>query len=92
MEGVDRVDLGVFNTPVERHAIAGVDVLVKRDDLIGGNKVRTLEYLLARPPASGHLLTYSTLGAHHAYATAVYGNKVGLETTAIIVRKGRRGR
>jgi 1-aminocyclopropane-1-carboxylate deaminase/D-cysteine desulfhydrase-like pyridoxal-dependent ACC family enzyme len=89
MARIERVDLGVVPTPVEEFSIAGRRVLVKRDDRIGGNKVRSLEFLLAQP--AERLLTYSTLSAHHAYATAVCGRKLGLKTTAIIVRKGRRG-
>ncbi len=68
-------------------------MLVKRDDLsaagYGGNKVRALEFLLARP--ARRLLTVSTAGAHHAYATARYGASLGLETTAVLVRVGPAG-
>jgi D-cysteine desulfhydrase len=85
-----RVDLGVRPTAVEEHEIDGRVVLVKRDDRIGGNKVRTLEFLLGLP--AKRLLTYSTLEAHHAYATAVAGRDLGLETQAILLKKGVRGR
>ena len=71
-----RVDLGVRPTAVEEHEIDGRVVLVKRDDKIGGNKVRTLEFLLGLP--AKRLLTYSTLEAHHAYATAVPGREPGI--------------
>jgi D-cysteine desulfhydrase len=93
LAGFPRADLGVRPTPVEEHRIAGRTVLVKRDDLAseiyGGNKVRALEFCLARP--AKRLLTFSTLGAHHAYATACHGARLGLQTEAIIVRKGTRG-
>ena len=89
MPEIARVDLGVRPTPVEEHTIDGRVVLVKRDDVIGGNKVRTLEFLLGLP--AKRLLTYSTLEAHHAYATAVAGRDLGLETQAILVKKGERG-
>jgi len=88
-----RVDLGVRPTPVEERRIAGLRLLVKRDDLTsglyGGNKPRSLELLLARP--ARRLLTFSTLEAHHAYATAIHGRRLGLETDAILVRRGTAG-
>lgn len=89
MAEIARVDLGVRPTPVEEHEIGGRVVLVKRDDTIGGNKVRVLEFLLGLP--AKRLLTFSTLEAHHAYATAVAGRDLGLETRAILVKKGGRG-
>jgi D-cysteine desulfhydrase len=76
-------------TPVEEHTIAGLRVFVKRDDLIGGNKARCLEPLLALP--AKRLLTFSSLSANHALATAVLGRKVGLDTDAVIVRWGHPG-
>ena len=56
LASLPRIPLGIFPTPVHHVAdLAGTpglrDVLVKRDDLTGfawgGNKVRTLEYVLA---------------------------------------------
>jgi len=67
----------------------GRRLLVKRDDLIGGNKTRTLEFLLARPGRA--LLTYSSLSAHHALAVQKAGQKLGLPSRAIILKRGRRG-
>jgi D-cysteine desulfhydrase len=93
LRGFPHVDLGVRETPVELHRIAGRDVLVKRDDrtsgVYGGNKVRCLEHLLASP--ARRLLTFSSLGAHHAYAVAVHGARRGMPTDAILVRLGPRG-
>jgi len=91
--GIPHVDLGVRPTRVDERVIGGLGVLVKRDDetspAYGGNKVRCLEYLLALP--AKRLLTFSTLGAHHAYATALHGKRIGLETDVVLVRKGKRG-
>ena len=88
------VDLGVRPTPVEERVVDGLPLLVKRDDLTspvyGGNKVRSLEFLLARP--SRRVLTFSSLGAHHAYATAVHARRLGIACDAVIVRTGQRGR
>jgi len=93
LAGFPRADLGVGATPTEERTIAGLHVLVKREDLTspvyGGNKARCLEFLLAG--VRGPVLTYSTLGAHHAYATAVHARTLGLGCDAILVRRGPRG-
>ncbi len=90
MEGwpVPRVDLGVRPTPYEERLIDGLAVLVKRDDLCGGNKTRALEFLLAGSPR--RVLTYSSLSANHAYATALHAGRIGAACDLVIVRKGRR--
>lgn len=67
----------------------GVRMLVLRDDRIGGNKVRSLEFLLTGDPR--RLLTYSTLSAHHALATTRAGARLGIETDVILVTWGHRG-
>ncbi len=87
---IPRVDLGVRPTPVEPFEIAGLRFDVKREDVIGGNKLRGLEFLLARP--AKRLLTVSTLSANQALATAIAGKKLGIETDAGIVRWGTAGR
>jgi D-cysteine desulfhydrase len=94
LAGFPHVDLGVRPTPVEERRIDGMEVLVKRDDrtseLYGGNKVRALEFLLGGAPR--RVLTFSSLSAHHAYATAVHAQRLGIPCDAVIVRKGQRGR
>jgi 1-aminocyclopropane-1-carboxylate deaminase/D-cysteine desulfhydrase-like pyridoxal-dependent ACC family enzyme len=94
LAGLPHVDLGVRPTPVEERRIGGLAVLVKRDDrtsdLYGGNKVRALEFLLAGAPR--RVLTFSSLSAHHAYATAFHARRLGIPCDAVIVRKGQRGR
>lgn len=93
LAGLPHVDLGVRPTPVEERRIGGLRVLVKRDDRTspryGGNKARCLEFLLA--PRPRRVLTFSSLHAYHAYATAVHARSLGVPTYAVIVRKGRRG-
>ena len=93
LRSLPHVDLGVRRTPVEERKIDGVRLLVKRDDLTsalyGGNKVRPLEFLLARP--GDRVLTFTALGAHHAYATAVHAETVGKRTIAVVLRKGTPG-
>jgi len=89
LASIPHVELGVRETPVEAFEIDGVPLIVKRDDLIGGNKARCLEFLLARP--ARRLLTISSLSANHALATAVLGRRLGLDTDAVIVRWGEAG-
>jgi D-cysteine desulfhydrase len=92
LRGFPHVDLGVRPTAVDRLEIGGLSVLVKRDDrtsdVYGGNKVRSLEFLLAGAPR--RLLTFTALGAHHGYAVAVHGRRLGIPAAVVVVRRGRR--
>jgi len=94
---VPRVTLGAFPTPVEsletvsRALGAGNgDAWIKRDDIsspvYGGNKVRTLELLLAQALARGHtsVLATGAFGSNHALATALHGPRVGLTPGALL--------
>jgi 1-aminocyclopropane-1-carboxylate deaminase/D-cysteine desulfhydrase-like pyridoxal-dependent ACC family enzyme len=62
----------------------------KRDDLTspiyGGNKVRTLEVLLAAAAAAGSTRVYATgaYGSNHAAATVLHAPRLGLDTGAIV--------
>jgi D-cysteine desulfhydrase len=83
--------LGRFPTPVEPLRLAGAaDVWVKRDDLsgepYGGNKVRKLEFVLARARRRGaeRLVTGGAAGSHHALATTVYGVALGFRVTLVL--------
>ena len=91
LEGFPRVDLGVRPTPTEEIELDGFAIAVKRDDLstpvYGGNKPRALEFLLA--PRPRRVMTFSSLLAHHAYATAVHAAGLGLKTDVVLVRRGR---
>lgn len=65
-------------------------VWIKEDNLTGkpygGNKVRKLEYLL-RPVLDKHRSRVATLGAvgsHHALATALYAQELGLGCTVFL--------
>ena len=87
---VPHIALGVFPTVCER--VTGllpddVELWVKREDragtLYGGNKVRKLEFLLAEAKAQGcaRVMTIGGWGSHHALATAIYAQHVGLGCT-----------
>jgi D-cysteine desulfhydrase len=84
---VARAELGVRETPVEWWRVDDVVLLVKRDDLSGptpgGNKVRSLELLLADVDPGCELLTVGPTGSTHALAVAEHGARLGLRTQVI---------
>jgi D-cysteine desulfhydrase len=82
-----RVDFEIGETPLERWRVGDVPLLIKRDDLtsslIGGNKVRALELLLAGAPTHGTVLTVGSTGSTHALAVAEFGRRLGLATEVV---------
>ncbi|MEU0314897.1 hypothetical protein [Nocardioides sp. NPDC006273] len=74
----------------ERSAAAGVQVLLKRDDLIHpeipGNKWRKLKYNIAtaREQGSETLLTFGGAYSNHIRATAAVGSYFGFSTIGVI--------
>lgn len=95
---VPHVVLGALPTPVERlqalEDVLGVKdtrLFVKRDDLsgspYGGNKVRKLEFLLARAALQGRkeVLTFGGAGSNHALATGLYARQMGLKSISMLV-------
>lgn len=93
LASLPRAELGNFPTPVER--IAGLDgtndLWIKRDDLsgetLGGNKVRSLEFLLGRVRSGDRVLTVGSTGSTHALATALYSTQLGAKTTVMTWRQ-----
>ncbi|MGB5397297.1 MAG: pyridoxal-phosphate dependent enzyme [Gammaproteobacteria bacterium] len=69
---------------------AGVELLVKREDLIdpelGGNKWHKLKYNLqaARQQGKRTLLTFGGAWSNHIYATAAAGKRLGFNTIGVI--------
>lgn len=61
--------------------VDGVSLLIKRDDqsalLLGGNKVRALELLLAPVKRGDTVLTAGATGSTHALAVALHAAKLG---------------
>src|SRR5437879_12281001 len=56
----------------------GLDALwLKREDAIGGNKVRSLEFLLATAQPGDVLLTIGGTGPTHRLATAIHPRALG---------------
>lgn len=91
---IPRIALTSLPTPL--HALPRVSerldtqVWIKRDDLTaseyGGNKVRKLEYVLARAEErrADTLVTTGSAGSHHVFATALYGRSHGFTTHAVV--------
>ncbi len=65
-------------------------VLVKHDEtsgaIYGGNKVRKLDYVLARARQRGaeQIATFGAVGSHHALATAMYARAEGFEPVCFL--------
>lgn len=80
---VEKIDLALFRAK-------GVNVLMKRDDLIhpfiSGNKWRKLKYNLMYAKQQGFktLLTFGGAYSNHIYATAAAGKQFGFHTIGII--------
>jgi 1-aminocyclopropane-1-carboxylate deaminase/D-cysteine desulfhydrase-like pyridoxal-dependent ACC family enzyme len=82
-----RADLYLRETPVETWHVGGATLRIKRDDLvaplIGGNKARALELLLAECPPERTILTVGATGSTHALCVAQHGAALGLRTEII---------
>ena len=89
LAAIPRARLGRFPTPVEHlEGFQDVKLLyVKREDLssdlLGGNKVRSLEFLLGRIGEGDTVLTLGGEGSTHVLATAVHAARLGARTIAV---------
>ena len=89
LRAIPRVALGDFPSPVEAvRGLPGIDTLwLKRDDLnapeLGGNKVRSLEFLLAGVRPGDTVLTLGGHGSTHVLATATHARRLGAHAAAI---------
>ena len=96
-KAIPRLNYGVYPTPVEeasrfRGVLGGgaPRVLIKRDDYtgpgFGGNKVRKLEYVLAKASADGAevVITVGGVKSNHARVTAAMCAKLGLRCVLIL--------
>lgn len=83
------VRLGDYPTPIEPLPALG-EVWLKREDLsspiYGGNKIRTLETLLADAQARGikRAWTLGAYGSNQAVAHVLHAKRLGLETGALL--------
>ena len=95
LDAIPRFLLGTFPTPVRRlrgvEKLLGLHCLYLKNDGVcavpaGGNKVRKLEYLLARARADGaqSVLTFGAAGSNHAATTALFAQQYGMKTIAVL--------
>ncbi len=91
----DRLALAQLPTPLQRlerlsAQYCGPRIWVKRDDLTGcalsGNKIRKLEFTLARALSQGSdtLITCGGVQSNHCRATAILGARLGLKVHLIL--------
>jgi D-cysteine desulfhydrase len=81
--------LATWPTPLETQpalaAALGLQTLwIKREDRMGGNKVRGLEFLLSTAPARSVFVTIGGTGSTHCLATARSGKAQGLRTAVAL--------
>jgi len=81
LAAIPRVALTNAPTPVAPLADISPSLWIKRDDLsadpLGGNKVRSLEFLLAAVRPGDRVVTVGSAGSTHALAVATYGRLLG---------------
>ena len=96
LASIPRVPLLSGPTPIEDaealgRAIGLEALSIKRDDLThpryGGGKVRKLEMLLAQAEAAGaeRIVTFGSVGSHHALATAIHGIARGFAVELLLL-------
>ena len=95
---IPKVRLGLYPTPLQKAprfgAGLGHNIWIKRDDLcgvvLGGNKIRKLEYLLADAREKGHdyIITTGAAQSNHATLTAAACRRLGLEVELILKARG----
>jgi len=84
------LELASLPTLVDRLAIDGRELWIKRDDLTsaeyGGNKLRKLEFILAEAQRrhAKRIITVGASGSHHALATTLFAKKLGMEATLVL--------
>ncbi|MGM0365923.1 MAG: 1-aminocyclopropane-1-carboxylate deaminase/D-cysteine desulfhydrase [Actinomycetota bacterium] len=93
---VPRVTLGSLPTPLQEMENMGLHshghkLFIKRDDIIGGNKVRKLEFFIAEAldKKAETVITFGAPQSNHTRETAVACRKVGLEPIIVISGKKR---
>jgi len=95
LAALPRFPLAQLPTPLEEvtrlsHALDGVRILVKRDDLtglaLGGNKTRKLEYLIGDALAQGAslVLTEGPAQSNHCRQTAAAAARAGLRCVLVL--------
>lgn len=88
LEKLPRAHFGTYPTPIDQFTLDdGRRLLIKRDDrsstVIGGNKVRGLEWLLGGVSANGRIVTVGPRGSTHALSTALCARRLGADVTVV---------
>lgn len=87
LRAVPRVLLCTLPSPVQLATVSGTDVWIKRDGLnsefCGGNKARSLEFLLAGVEPGDTLVTAGGEGSTHVLATAVHARRLGARVIGV---------
>lgn len=80
-----RVALRAGPTPITPVATISPSLWIKRDDLtalpIGGNKIRSLEFLLGGVKRGDRIVTAGARGSTHALTTAIHARALGARTS-----------
>lgn len=93
-----REKLAFLPTPIHKldklsKLLDGPEIYLKRDDLtgsvVGGNKIRKLEYTIAHAIDNGYdtLITCGGIQSNHCRATAFVASKLGLECHLVLNKK-----
>lgn len=81
LASLPRARLGQLPTPVQRADALADGLWIKREDLsaesLGGNKVRSLEFLLGGVAAGDTVVTIGAAGSTHALATVLHARRLG---------------
>lgn len=95
---IPKIKLGLYPTPLQKARrfsdSLGRRIWIKRDDLcgvvLGGNKVRKLEYLMADALNKGcdYIITTGAAQSNHATLTAAACRRLGLEVELILKGRG----
>ncbi|MFH0735905.1 MAG: pyridoxal-phosphate dependent enzyme [bacterium] len=81
-----KLDIGFLNTPIKKYSYKGKDFYIKHDEMTGnlltGNKVRKLDYLLynAKQNNVEMVLTCGGVQSNHARATVVAASMLGIKS------------
>ncbi|MDZ7838589.1 MAG: pyridoxal-phosphate dependent enzyme [Actinomycetota bacterium] len=91
LSSMPRIILGSYPTPLQ--LLANMDpytgshrLLIKRDDMLGGNKVRKLEFFMAEAvdKKADTVITFGAEQSNHSRETAIACRRLGLEPVIIV--------
>ena len=87
LSGLERVELCTLPSPLQRVDLpGGKTIWIKRDDLnapvCGGNKVRSLEFLLGGLREGDTIHTVGGAGSTHVLSTAMHAARIGVRLDA----------